>query len=398
MSEAGQIDFPPESVTKRGRIEAGGMICFDHNTKTTYNTKEIEAELAAEEDYTALLAKRSIHIDKLPEVALAELPASEDIPLVQRYVAYGMNQESFRLLLDPMIENSMEKVTAMGYGVSLNALNEDEGGMSKYFSQRFAQVTNPPLDSIREKDGMTLRVALGAKPNFSEDDSKQIVIDSPVLQRTQLEKIYRQSDIKVATIDMLYTPAKDAATNEQNIESALESILAQVEQAAADKNGIIVLTDKNISIEKAAFPFLLAIAAANQHLIEKGMRFNSSLVVETGQIASSHDVCTGIGFGASAVCPLTIHERAKTLMESDVQKALSNYQAAIAKSLMKIMGKFGFCTAESYIGGEIFESNYLNTKDPNLETLPEHHFSCRRLWLHGNRKICDRVALQSIWH
>ena len=255
----------------------------------------------------------------------------------------------------------------MGYGVSLNALNPDEGGMSKYFSQRFAQVTNPPLDSIREKDGMTLRVALGAKPNFSENDSKQVVLDLPVIQRTQLEAIRRQSEVSHTTIEIFYTASKDAAENERNLEEALSSVLDQVEAAAEKKTGIIILSDKDVSSEKAGLPLLLVVAAANQRLIETGMRFNSSLVVETGQSASAHDVATALGFGASAICPLTVHERAKLLMSKDVQKGLDNYSKAISKSLMKIMGKFGLCTAESYIGGEIFESNYINTNDPKLK-------------------------------
>ena len=119
--------------------------------------------------------------------------------------------------------------------------------------------------------------------------------------------------------------------------------------------------------QKAGLPLLLVVAAANQRLIETGMRFNSSLVVETGQSASAHDVATALGFGASAICPLTVHERAKLLVSKDVQKGLDNYSKAISKSLMKIMGKFGLCTAESYIGGEIFESNYINTNDPKLK-------------------------------
>jgi glutamate synthase (NADPH) large chain len=365
MSEAGQIDFPPEEVITRGRIEAGGMLYFDHETGKSYTTQSIEENLASKVNYEALLKKKKIDLADLP-LAKDIAPQSE-LNTYERAVAYGMNQESFRFLLDPMIQGAAEKISAMGYGVSLNVLNADEGGMSRYFSQRFAQVTNPPLDSIREKDGMTLRVSLGAKPNFSESDSKQIVIQNPFITVSELSSIRAQEDLATRTIDFLFTPSKDPLENEANLNTAIDQLCKEVELAANSKTGIIILSDRGISSSKAAIPLLLAIASSNQHLIEKGLRFNSSLIVETGQIASSHDVATALGFGASAVCPLTINDRALTLMPNEHKKALSNYRKAIAKSLMKIMGKFGLCTAESYIGGEIFESNYLNTNDPQLK-------------------------------
>ncbi|WDE97475.1 glutamate synthase-related protein [Lentisphaera profundi] len=365
MSEAGQIDFPPEEVITRGRIEAGGMLYFDHETGQSYTTESIEHSLATQEDYKTLLKQRKLDLSDFD--AGAEEVEQNELELYERAVAYGMNQESFRFLLDPMIQGAAEKISAMGYGVSLNVLNADEGGMSRYFSQRFAQVTNPPLDSIREKDGMTLRVSLGAKPNFSESNSKQIVIQNPFIKKSELTSIRSHKEVSTKTIDILFTPSKDHDINEANLNKSIDEVCLQVELAASAKTGIIILSDKGISKSKAAIPLLLAIASSNQHLIEKGLRFNSSLIVETGQIASSHDVATALGFGASAVCPLTIHDRAQTLMPNDVETALNNYRQAIAKSLMKIMGKFGLCTAESYIGGEIFESNYLNTDDPQLK-------------------------------
>ena len=149
MSEAGQIDFPPEEVITRGRIEAGGMLYFDHNTGKSYLTDEIEKQLASEQDYETLLAQSKLDLEDLVPVPVETEEA--ELSLFERAVAYGMNQESFRFLLDPMIQGGAEKISAMGYGVSLNVLNADEGGMSRYFSQRFAQVTNPPLDSIRRK-------------------------------------------------------------------------------------------------------------------------------------------------------------------------------------------------------------------------------------------------------
>ena len=370
MSEAGQIDFPPEHVLMRGRIEAGGMLYFDHQTQQYYDSYQVMARLAKEQDYKALLAERSLHIRDLPEVSSDEINDDHEFSIEQRHTAYSLNQESFRFLLDPILQVGLEKVSAMGYGITPNVLNPDEGGMSRYFSQRFAQVTNPPLDSLRESDGMTLRVALGAKPTFAEGNSKQLILESPILQRTQLEQIRRQTQVKTVTLDMLYRPDyDDSGKNADALEQAFLAICEKIEQEAKNGAGIIILSDLNISKDFAAIPAILMVAAANQHMVDKGIRFNSSLVLETGQAASPHDIACILGFGASAICPLSVHNRIISQFSdpADRQQALDNFHKGISKSLMKTMGKFGLCTAESYIGGEFFESNYLDTKEPRLQ-------------------------------
>lgn len=396
MSEAGQIDFPAEEVLKRGRIEAGGMLYFDHSTGESYDSHQVLSRLAKEKDYKTLLANSCVHIKSLPKVDFSEICNSHALSVEQRHTAYSLNQESFKFLLDPILQSGLEKVTAMGYGLTPNALNGAEGGMSRYFSQRFAQVTNPPLDSIRESDGMTLRVALGAKPNFSQDNSKQIMIETPILQRTQLEQIRRQNAVKTLTIDAVYTPDfENTDKNQLALKTALDAVCKQVGQAALDNTGIIILSDAAISVEKAAIPALLLIAAANQHLVKHGLRFNSSLILETGQAASPHDIATILGFGASAICPLSVHNRAITEFPNAEaqQKALYNFQKGVEKSLMKTMGKFGLCTVESYIGGEFFESNYLDTDEPELKPyFPNIHSSV------GGVQFAEIASSASDWH
>jgi len=396
MSEAGQIDFPADQVLKRGRIEAGGMLYFDHETQKSYDSRQVMERLASEKDYKKLLAESCIHLSELEKVKLSEIDNQHSLTIEQQHTAYSLNQESFKFLLDPMLTVGLEKVSAMGYGITPNALSKAEGGMSRYFSQRFAQVTNPPLDSLRESDGMSLRVALGAKPNFSPQSSQQLVIDSPVLQRSQLVQIYQQQEVSIVTLAMLYTPDYDnPQANAAQLEQALLEVCNQVEQAARDNIGIIVLSDKNISLEKAAIPALLMISAANQRLVKQGLRFNSSLIAETGQAASPHDVATILGFGASALCPLSVHNRVMTQYQGEdaQQQALNNFQKGVAKSLMKTMGKFGLCTAESYIGGEFFESNYLDTNEPKLKDyFPNIHASV------GGVQYADLAASATEWH
>ncbi|MBD1558083.1 glutamate synthase large subunit [Vibrio sp. S9_S30] len=372
MSESGQIDFPPEDVIRYGRIQAGGMIYFDHATGNRYETKEILETLAKERDYSALLASARITLNDLGSVSLDAVKENNNFSTYSRHVAYSLNQESFKYFLDPMIETGAEKISAMGFGLAPNVLTDEEGGMSKYFSQRFAQVTNPPLDSLRESDGMTLRVALGAKPGFSPQDTVQLVLQSPVLQPQQLEQLLEQDRIEVATFDTVYTPTLNSREdNAKRVEEAIHALCDQVEEAARRRCGIVLLSDKNIGKDKAALPAILMVAAANQRLIKQGLRFNTSLVYLTGQAASSHDIACLLGFGASAVCPISVFYRAQTLSNNQtVEAGLKNFQKAVEKSLMKTMGKFGLCTAESYIGGEFFESNFLDSDSDCLK----HYF------------------------
>ncbi|MEI6544052.1 MAG: glutamate synthase-related protein, partial [Methylococcales bacterium] len=395
MSEAGQIDFPPKEVLKRGRIEAGGMLYFDHSTGEAYNNHQVLDRLASEQDYQALLVKRCLHLSELPTVDLSDISNDHPLTVDQQHTAYSLNQESFKFLLDPILATGMEKVSAMGYGLAPNALSSAEGGMSRYFSQRFAQVTNPPLDSIRESDGMTLRVALGAKPTFSDEASKQLVIETPILSRAHLEQIRRQTSVSSITLDMVYQPdLHDPKANEAALESALLNVCEQVEQAARNNIGIVILSDLKISSELAAIPALLMIAAANQHLVKQGLRFNSSLIAETGQAASPHDIATLLGFGASAVCALSVHNRIVShYPAAEREKVLYKFQKGIEKSLMKTMGKFGLCTVESYIGGEFFESNYLDTDEPRLNGyFPNIHASV------GGVRYADIAASVVEWH
>ncbi len=369
MSEAGQIDFPADDVIRLGRIQAGGMIYFDHATGKSYETKEVLETLAKERNYTALLESARITLNDLDEFNVDDVTLNESFSSYSRHVAYSLNQESFKFFLDPMIENGAEKISAMGFGLAPNALTDEEGGMSKYFSQRFAQVTNPPLDSLRESDGMTLRVALGAKPNFSPTETVQLVLRSPIIQPQQLEQILTQDRIAVAKIDSLYAPTLNSrADNTQRVESGIQTVCDQVEQAVKAGNNIIVLSDKAIAKDRAALPAILVATAVNQRLIKQGLRFDASVVYQTGQAASSHDIACLLGFGVSAVCPISVFHRALTLSNNQsIQVGLNNFQKACEKSLMKTMGKFGLCTAESYIGGEFFESNFLDSDSDCLK-------------------------------
>ena len=371
MSEAGQIKFPNNKVVSRGRIEAGGMIYYDHNEKKLFKSNEILENLARELNYKEILEKAIIRIDSLGKAKPSSFIHQKQDNIIQKNIAYYINQESFKFLLDPMIQNGIEKISAMGYGVATNALYGSEGGVSKYFSQRFAQVTNPPLDSLRETDGMTLRVSLGAKPNFTNNKYKQIVINSPILDRFQLETIKQQQEIKVISIQCVYNiNLHSDKKNETSIKKSIKEISQEIVTRAKEDYGLIILSDSGISKTKAAIPIQLIIAACNQSLIENRARFNSSLIIESGQIISTHDLCTALGFGASAIMPISVYDRITHLYDdNEIDHRFELYKKAAHKSLLKIMGKFGICTIESYIGGEFFESNFLDTNEDYLKEI-----------------------------
>jgi glutamate synthase (NADPH/NADH) large chain len=396
MSEAGQIDFPADTIIRRGRIEAGGMILFDHRHQTIEYTNHILERLASQRDYRQLLSDARLCLHDLNTVSLDEVKFPSLLNTSALHVAYSMNQESFKFLLDPMLQSGSEKISAMGYGLAPNSLVEDEGGMSRFFSQRFAQVTNPPLDSIREADGMTLRVTLGPNPNFSGGGVRQLTLPSPILQPHHLQQVSKQTVLKVERIATLFTPdLNDEDANQVNLELALERVCSHVEALARNNWDIIILSDVQVSHEQAALPAILVASAANQRLIKQGLRFNSSLVFETGQAVSTHDIACLLGFGVSAVCPLTVYYRAHELFSDNqaIEDGLNSYQKAVEKALMKTMGKFGLCTAESYIGGEFFESNFLDTEDPKLKPFfPNIHAPV------GGVQFADLAKSAADWH
>ncbi|MEM6477361.1 MAG: glutamate synthase-related protein, partial [Pseudomonadota bacterium] len=279
-------------------------------------------------------------------------------------VAYSHNQESFRFLMDPMLAAGAEKVSAMGYGNAINALSDNEGGVAKYFSQRFAQVTNPPLDSIREADGMTLRVAIGAKPHGGVTGSKQIIVGSPILRMADVLKMRSQDFARVGDFAMLFEPNfNDRSANETALENAIDKLCDDVHAFVVSGGTIIILSDRHVSRNHAAIPMTLAVSAVNQRLIEEGLRLNASIIVESGQIASAHHIACALGFGAAAVYPLGVRLRAEDKFTDDVGSAYLKFVKAAEKSLMKTMGKVGLCTVESYSGGEFFEPNFLDTGD-----------------------------------
>ncbi|HNP57461.1 MAG TPA: glutamate synthase-related protein [Gordonia sp. (in: high G+C Gram-positive bacteria)] len=378
FSEAGQIDFDPARVIARGRVSAGGMVYYDHREHRTYRTEEVYQKLAAQADYPALLAAAKVDLADLP-VADPSADCSDDDPAAsvlndhQRYRAYFLDQESFRYFMDPMLDSGGELVSAMGFGLAVNALTNREASVARFFSQRFAQVTNPPLDSIREADGMSLRVALGIRPQvFASARERggttpavttQIVLPTPVLTEADLAILRAQTTVPTSTLHAV-RPA--ASRGRAALAAAIDTLGDEVVAFARHTGGIAILSDRTISTTAAAVPMALAVPAINQRLIEAGLRLRVSLVVDSGQVESSHHLAVLLGFGASAVHPHSVARRARQRFADDPTAAFARWRKAAEKSLMKTMGRVGLCTVESYIGGEFFEPNLLDTADDDL--------------------------------
>ena len=369
MSEAGQIKFPENSIIQRGRIEAGGIMYYDHTKKKLFNTADTYKILSKKKDYVQLLRQHSLKISDIQDdQTFIHKQYNGNLNDSARYVAYYQNQESLKFLIDPILETGTEKVSAMGYGNAINTLSHSEGGMAKYFSHRFSQVTNPPLDPIRESDGMTLRVALGPKVNMKIDKTQQIIIESPILNLRQLSIIKEQKETPIKCFDFTYSPNyKNAKLNQKSIINRITDLSQEINNFVANKGGIVILTDREISTKRAAMPMILTISSINQSLIAAGLRFKTSIVIESGQISSPHHVACALGFGGSAIYSICSEIRSSDRFSDREDDALNNFKNACEKSLMKIMGKMGLCTVESYSGGEFFESNFLDTKDPILK-------------------------------
>ncbi|MFT3663010.1 MAG: glutamate synthase-related protein [Gordonia sp. (in: high G+C Gram-positive bacteria)] len=398
FSEAGQIDFEPSTVISRSRVCAGGMIYYDHREHRTYTTDEAYEKLAAAADYPALLAAAKVDLAELEAqsalvgeeipVTLPGQPARPAAPRLrdaqpepveltdhQRYRAYYLDQESLRFFLDPMIETGGELISAMGFGLAINPLTNREPSVARFFSQRFAQVTNPPLDSIREADAMSMRVALGLRPQVfasartrggATDRSRQIVLTSPVISADQLTALTAQRQVPISEFDATMPVGADGI-EAASLAAAVDALCDAVVAFARGTGGIAVLTDRGIGPARAAVPMVFAVSAVNQRLISEGLRLRVSVVADTGQVESSHHLALLLGFGASAVHPHTVARRAfEKFGAAEGDAAFNRWRKAAEKSLGKTMGRVGLCTVESYIGGEFFEPNFLDTDDDDL--------------------------------
>jgi glutamate synthase (ferredoxin) len=363
-SEVGVLDIAPENVLMKERLHPGRIFLVDTAKGRIVADDEIKAELAAELPYGEWLREHSIRLADLPE---RPVPESDPDTVLQRQVAFGYTHEDVRILLAPMAKGGEEALGSMGTDTSLAVLSDRPRVLYDYFKQLFAQVTNPPLDQIREELVTAMESTVGPEGNLLKAEPRscrQIAIPDPVLSNEELAKLRDVvvPGFKAVTLPMLYPVAEGHA----GLERAIEVLQSRASDAIGSGHNVLIISDRGISPELAAIPSLLATAAVHHHLVREGTRTRCGLVIETGDAREVHHMCLLIGYGAGAVNPWvafdTLDEmiRSGIVTEVDHRKAVRNYIKALDKGILKVMAKMGISTLQSYCGAQIFEAIGLN--------------------------------------
>ena len=367
-SEAGVLSVAPEHVQRKGRLQPGRMFLIDLEQGQIIEDEQIKLRIARQRPYGEWYRASVVHIDDLPE-------RHPLVPRVERLrskqLAFGFSQEDLRMVIAPMAANAAEPIGAMGDDTALAVLSDRQPSLFQYFKQLFAQVTNPPIDPIREAVVMSLQVGVGRERNLLEEDpgqAHQLVMDQPILLNTQLEKLRQVSHevFDAATLDITWPVERGVDGMEERLSALCDEAAGYVDHGA----NILILSDRNLGAERVAMPSLLAVAAVHQHLVRIGTRLSAGLVIESGEPRQIHDMATLIAFGASAINPYLLFESLDELADRqllpedlDRSEAERRLVKAIGKGLMKTISKMGISTIQSYCGAQIFEAVGL---DPEL--------------------------------
>ena len=359
-SEIGVVDVAPEDVKEHGRLEPGKMFLVDMNEGRIIEDEEIKSKIVSERTYQEWLDKTRLHLKDVPYTN--ETCPIESIDIKTRQRLFNYTFEDIQEVITPMALAGKEALGSMGTDTPLAVLSDRPQLISNYFKQLFAQVTNPPLDGIREEIVTDISLNLGKDRNIfsiTERQCRKLRIQNPVISNADLEKI-RSIDIesfKAETIEMLYSKSKGL----NGLEDALDNIVIQVEKALEKKNNIIILSDRGISQELAPIPALLACSFVNHQLNRLRKRSYFDIIIESAEPREPHHFATLFGYGASAVNPYMVNEIIRMQVKEgfitgmDEQKAVDNFNTAIGKGILKVMNKIGISTLHSYRGSQIFE-------------------------------------------
>ena len=365
-SEMGTITFPEEKIVTKWRLQPGRMLLLDLEKGRIISDEEVKAELAAEHPYKEWLDRTQIHLEKLDKVK-SDSAWKSDVPLLDRQQAFGYTQEDLNLLMAPMAVTGQEAVGSMGTDTPIAPLSLKAKPLYQYFKQLFAQVTNPPIDPIREELVMSLVSFIGPRPNILDHEGtaekKRLEVSQPILTNEDLEKIRKiqaiEPDFSATTLDICW-PAEEGA---DGMEAALDQLCVQARQAVAEGRNIIILSDRRVSAQCIPIPALLATAAVHHDLIRHGLRTSVGLVVETGEAREVHHFCCLAGYGAEAINPylafetmLQMHRDGEFPPEVSEYEAVSRFIKSIGKGILKVASKLGISTYQSYCGAQIFDA------------------------------------------
>lgn len=360
-SEVGVLDIPSEKVQYKGRLQPGRMLLVDTKEGRIITDEELKQRIASEKPYRQWLDENLIKLEEVSEPPHAAPVEHETV--LTRQKAFGYTYEDLSLLIEPMVKNGVDPIGAMGTDTPLAVLSEKPRLLYEYFKQLFAQVTNPPIDALREEIVTSTELLIGTQGNLLDstpEGCRQLEVKKPILTNEQLEKL-RHIDLpgfKAVTLPILY-PVNEGG---KGLEKALEELFEAANQAKRDGANILVLSDRGVNKDKAAIPALLAVAGLHHHLIREGTRTQIGIVLESAEPREVHHFCTLIGYGATAINPYLVYETIEDMLEQgllqdvDYEKAVSNYIKGAVKGIVKVISKIGISTIQSYHAAQIFEA------------------------------------------
>ena len=363
-SETGVLPIPEKSIVQKWRLQPGKMLLIDLEKGRIISDEEIKTELANAHPYQGWLDRTQLHVHDLPQVPDGQ--PRPNVPLLDRQQAFGYTQESLKFLLAPMAQVGEEAIGSMGTDTPLSALSSRPKLLHTYFKQNFAQVTNPPIDPIREQLVMSLVTFIGPRPNLLDLEGtskvKRLESAQPILSNDHLERIRAIGDMddnqfRTETLDITYAADQGAG----GMAGALDRLCERAEAAVRDGENILILSDRATGPHRIPIPSLLATSAVHHHLIRCGLRTSVGLVVETGEAHEVNQFCTLAGYGAEAINPYLAFETIEAMLsemdeEITSDEAVKRFIKAVDKGVLKVMSKMGISTYQSYCGAQIFDA------------------------------------------
>ena len=365
-SEVGVVNENAENIRAKGRLEPGKMLLIDTEEQRIISDEEIKQRVATELPYDEWVKEHVIHLSEITQADESDIPKVED--LFQKQQAFGYTQEDLVRMIVPMAKDGKDPVGAMGADAPLAILSDKPQLLYSYFKQMFAQVTNPPIDSIREEMVTSTRVMLGNSGNLTDPNKTgtyALSMRTPILTNQELASIKALAcrRMKSVTLPILFDPSKGV----DGMREALKELCEKAEEAARTDQNVLILSDRGVDANHAPIPALLAVAAVHNHLIRKVLRTEIGLILESGEPREVHHFCTLIGYGVTAINPYLAFETVKDLHarkrlgDITLEKVEQNYIKAAVGGIMKVMSKMGISTVRSYHGAQIFEALGLNS-------------------------------------
>ena len=364
-SEAGTLPVPEERIVKKWRLQPGKMLLIDMQEGRIISDEEVKSKLAGSHPYREWLDRTQLILEDLKPVEPRAL--RRDVSLLDRQQAFGYTTEDTKLLMSPMATTGQEAIGSMGTDTPISAMSSKSKLLYTYFKQNFAQVTNPPIDPIREELVMSLVSFIGPRPNILDHagmaHAKRLEVRQPILTNGDLEKIrsigHTEDRFDTKTLDFTY----DAERGAEGMPEMLERLCERAEAAVRGGYNIIVLSDRQLGPDRIAIPALLATAAVHHHLIRKGLRTSVGIVVESGEPREVHHFCCLAGYGAEAINPylafdtlLDMHKHGEFPKEVSEDEVVYRFIKAVGKGILKVMSKMGISTYQSYCGAQIFDA------------------------------------------